>query len=330
MGAGLQGRRRAESITSSPRASLAAVTSRDPVDAEALTARHGGRVLRDWPELGPGDGVDAVFVCTPPDSHLDVALHALAAGKHVLVEKPMARTAADAAAIVTAAAEAVLVAQCGFNHRFHPAVAALKVGAESGALGRPYFFRCAYGIAGRPGYEKEWRFDPRVVSGGHLVEQGIHALDLVAHLGGPIVEVTGACATSHWDVAPFEDNAMVLARCESGAVASVHASLTQWVNLFRLEAGYEHAVAVVEGLGGGYGEERLSVWRRTDGPFSAAVTSFRGGDVSWRDELHAFADLVDGAAPAAPPREHPGVAALRVAEQAYAADAGRAWLSTKP
>jgi predicted dehydrogenase len=292
-------------------------------DAVEFCRRHGGTPIGCWEDLVSSDDVDVVFVCTPPDSHAAIAIAALEAGKHVLCEKPLARTSEEARRMVQVATQTGLVLKCGFNHRHHPALALLKQRLADGDLGQPLVLRCTYGIAGRPGYEREWRCDPQVVSGGHLVEQGIHAIDLAAWLLGPVVEVTGATGTFVWDMAPLEDNAIALLRCRSGALAVVHASLTQWENLFRLELSCSRAVATVIGLGGSYGDERLEVAYRTAREFRSDTTTFRGADRSWAGEWREFVRLlgqreVDGGLD--------GQAALAVVEAVYLADASRTWV----
>ncbi len=325
VGTGLQGHRRATAILQLPSLRLAAVASRCRDDATEFARQYHAAAARDWSEAVVAENVNAVLVCTPPDSHAEIALAAIAAGKHVLCEKPMARTSAEAADMVAAGERAGVVVSCGFNHRYHPAVAALAQLVRDGALGRPYQLRCAYGIAGRPGYEGEWRFDPQVVSGGHLMEQGIHAIDLAQWLLGEVSAITATCATQHWPSAGLEDNAVVLLRFSSGAVAEIHSSLTQWVNLFRVEIGGEHAFAVAEGLGGGYGDETLTVWRRTDGPFAAERTVFRGVDQSWRLELAEFVRQISAGELVR--HAHPGVSSLRLVELAYQADRQQIWIT---
>ncbi|MCI0690342.1 MAG: Gfo/Idh/MocA family oxidoreductase, partial [Sporichthyaceae bacterium] len=318
------GHRRALALEGMESATLTVVASKHPDAARELARAHGGRAVRHWRDAIAAEDVDAVVVCTPPDSHHEITLAAVAAGRHVLCEKPMARTSTEAAEMARAGEGAGIVVACGFNHRFHPALQRLREALTNGTLGAPYALRCAYGIAGRPGYEREWRCDPAVVSGGHLMEQGIHAVDLAQWLLGPVTEVTAACATSSWPIAPLEDNAVVLLRV-GNVLVDIHSSLTQWVNLFRLELCAEQAVAVAEGLGGAYGDERFSVWRRTDGPFAVETTTFRGSDQSWRRELDDFVRRVrDGEVSQRP---HPGVTALGVVERAYQASRDRTWLT---
>lgn len=301
------------------------VASQSLDEARTFAATHGGDAVAHWRDLMEDGDLDIVIVATPPDSHADITHAALAAGKHVLCEKPLARTAAEAREMYAAALKHDRFLRCGFNHRFHPAVLRLKELVTEGSLGTPITLRCAYGIAGREGTAKEWRSDPAVVSGGQLMEQGIHAIDLAAWLLGGITEVTGATGTFAFPMHPLEDNAVVLLRTGSGAVATLHSSLTQWVNLFRLELSLTGGLVVVEGLGAAYGEHRLEVWPRTTGPFEAQTTWFRGADRSWAAEWQSFvAELRAGG-----PWEYPDpAAAIDIVEAVYRADRERRWVST--
>src|SRR5205814_6801059 len=113
--------------------------------------------------------------------------------------------------------------------------------------------------------------------------QGVHALDLFRWFMGDVVEVHGLIATYHWQIAPLEDNAFALLRCASGATASLHASWTQWKNLFSFEVTGRDGYLIVEGLGGSYGDETLRVGRRALGggaPEEIALR-FPGEDSSW-------------------------------------------------
>jgi predicted dehydrogenase len=324
VGAGLQASRRAGVLSTSAEGKLVQVASRSLDDARAFTAVHGGTAVAHWEDLVGSDAVDLVIVATPPDSHADITRAALVAGKHVLCEKPLARTSEQARGMFATATKHDRLLRCGFNHRFHPALIRLKELVGSGSLGRPIALRCVYGIAGREGTEGEWRSDPSVVSGGQLMEQGIHAIDLTAWLLGGVTEVTGVTGTFVFDMAPLEDNAVALLRTGSGASATLHSSLTQWVNLFRLELSLTGAMVTVEGLGAAYGEHRLEVWRRTDGPFQAQTTYFRGGDRSWAAEWQSvLGELSHGG-----PWEYDDPSAgIDVVEAIYRAARERRWVS---
>lgn len=327
VGAGLQGRRRAAAVAAHPRSTLVAVAGRDPGEAAALAEPYGARALPDWSSLVARPDLDAVIVCTPPDSHAVITTSALAAGRHVLCEKPLARTTAEAAGMVTAARANGRILWCGWNHRFHPAVAEALRLVPAGAIGKPVSGRGVYGIGARPGYSAEWRADPTVAAGGHLMEQGIHLLDLFGRLAGDIVTVAAMTQSAVVDMGGLEDSAFVLMRTAGGVPVSVHTSLTEWINRFTLELTGTEGHLRVDGLGGAYGTETLRVCvRDPDGPFTERVSEYRRPDPSWAAEWAAFvtaaqstvdgrgadgADGTDGLDGA------DGLAAMAVVEAAY-------------
>src|SRR3972149_3223274 len=109
-----------------------------------------------------GDDMEAVVVCTPPHLHAEISIAAMRRGKHVLCEKPLARSIAEAREMIATAAKEGVRLQCGFNHRFHPGIQQAHDWFKDGAIGPPLFLRCRYGICARPGYENEGRCDPRI------------------------------------------------------------------------------------------------------------------------------------------------------------------------
>ncbi|GGW28084.1 Gfo/Idh/MocA family oxidoreductase [Streptomyces caelestis] len=320
IGTGLQARRRIAVAG----ANVVAVAGHDAAAGEAFAAEHGIRAEKDWHALVGAADIDIVLVCTPPHLHAEMSIAALEAHKHVLCEKPFARTGAEAERMLQAARTHGKALACGFNHRHHPALAELRRLVTQGRMGRVLWARFAYGIGGRDGYENEWRADPAQVAGGQLMEQGIHAVDLLRTLLGDVESTTAVRNTAVWPaMAPLEDDAMVLLRHHGGAMSTIHSTLTQWVNLFRLELGGERATAEVQGLAGSYGTQTLTVWDRTDGPFSAARTEFRGGDRSWQQEWEYFLRLVDN--PGDLSSAEDGAAAVRIVEAAYQGADGLSW-----
>ena len=247
--------------------------------AERLAAQVGASVATgDWREIVARDDVDLVVVATTHRSLAEVSAAALEAGKHVLCEKPLGRSAAEARLAVEAALTHRRVLKTGFNHRHHPAIAEARRRVDAGELGPLYLARCRYGHGGRPGYDREWRADRELAGGGELLDQGVHALDLFRWFLGELVEAYGVVATYFWDMAPLEDNAFALLRTAGGLTASLHASWTQWKNLFSLELVGRDGYLVVEGLGGSYGEETLRVGRRAP----------EGGTQRSNSALHCF------------------------------------------
>jgi predicted dehydrogenase len=318
IGAGLQGRRRAPVVRGFPETKLAVITAAQRAHAVALAERMACDAGEGWQEIVERPDIDTVIVCTPPHLHAEITIEALKAGKHVFCEKPIARTEDEARAMVEAAHRCERVLWCGFNHRYHPAVQQLRRWADDGVLGDLMCCRARYGICGRPGYEKEWRADPRVAAGGHLMEQGVHVTDLFRWFLGDPEAVAGMTGTTYWDLGPLEDNGFVLLRWPEGQIASLHSSLTQWRNLFSFEVIGRDGYAAAEGLGGGYGTERAILGKRDfDGPFAEQIIDYRGEDRSWEAEWKAFVAAVRGnRAPIDSAVD--GLRALQIVNAAYA------------
>ncbi len=316
VGAGRIGARRAEVFTRAGDARLVAVFDCDPQRAQELARRYGARVCEDAAALVGAPDIEAVIVATSHQWLAPNAIAALEQGKHVLCEKPLARTSEEGKAVVTAAARAGRTLKTGFNHRFHPAIAEARRLAQSGRIGRLLLMRCRYGHGGRTGYEHEWRADLAASGGGELMDQGIHALDLFRWFAGEFSEVTAMLARAFWP-ADVEDNAFCLLRSKTGAVASLHASWTQWKNLFSFEVFGDRGYLQVEGLGGNYGPERLIIGERlAPGAPVEQEVEFSGEDTSWAAE---WADFVSAIRDHRPPEGSgwDGWQALRLVAAAY-------------
>ncbi len=325
IGAGLQGGRRAPVLKQFPGTELVIIAAEHQTVAEQLAAAMGCRATGDWREVVDREDVDAVMVCTPPHLHARMSIAAMKNGKHVLCEKPLTRTIAEAEEMLKVARDKRVVLKCGFNHRHHPGIQKAREWFAQEAIGELDFIRCRYGIGGRPGYEKEWRADPAIVSGGQLMEQGIHAIDLFRWFLGDFTEVTGFISTRYWNIAPLEDNGFALFRTNKGQIASLHSSLTQWINIFSFELYGRDGYILVEGLGGGYGTEKVTLGKRAFfEPFKKEITEFRGGDRSWYEEWKEFAAAInENREPLG--NGYDGLAALKLANAVYeSAASGRA------
>jgi predicted dehydrogenase len=294
VGAGLQGGRRAPPVLEDPGWELALVVDRHEDRAQRLAKACTAKTSTDWRAAVEQKDIDAVLVLTYPDTHAEISIAALEAGKHVLCEKPLSYTLEEGRRMNAAASKAKRVLKCGFNHRHHPAVLEAHRLFAEGKIGKPAFGRGRYGIGGRPAMTKEWRSDPKVAPGGQLMEQGVHLVDLFRWFLGETTQVTGMMSHTVWPIDPLEDNGFLLMRSGGGVVASVHASLTQWINLFDFEIYGESGSLRVEGLGASYGVEKLHFSRHDPtGPFAYETTEYRGGDVSWRGEWKEFTRAVD-------------------------------------
>jgi predicted dehydrogenase len=287
IGCGAIGRKRAKQLGN---ASLVHCIDTDLPRAEHLASlRPGCDAGSDWGELLDRTDIDAVIIATPQDSQVEIARVAIAAGIHVLVEKPAARHVDELRDLPELAAKHNVRVRVGFNHRYHRAFQQARHLVDSGALGPLLFVRARYGHGGRLGYAGEWRAQPLRSGGGELIDQGVHLIDLARWFLGEFVEVTGFAHTYFWDM-PVEDNGFMLLKTATQQVAFMHVSCTEWKNIFSWELYGRDGKLQVEGLGGSYGIERLSWYKNLPemGPPETTIWEYPMEDNSWGIEMAEF------------------------------------------
>ncbi len=346
VGCGLIGRRRAV-VAREAGDRVVAVADVDAAKAGRLAAENGCAWATDWCEVVGREDVDVVVAATPNKVLAPVTIAAAGAGKHVLCEKPLGRNSGEARDMVHAAERAGVVLKTGFNHRHHPAVWRAKELCSQGAIGPLKYIRAVYGHGGRPGYDKEWRADADLAGGGELLDQGVHIVDLCRWFLGEFREVSGFTGTYFWDLAAFgnaagpdacgdprtrpqvpgaasagprrlEDNAFAIMRTHDGCIAQLHTSWTQWKNRFSFEVFGVAGYLRIEGLGGSYGTESLTLGRRRpeSGPPVQETFEFPGPDQSWNAEWKELTAAVrEHRRPLADGRE--GLAAMRLIAAIY-------------
>jgi predicted dehydrogenase len=268
-----------------------ACADRDLVRAQALARETGARAYADWQDLLRLPEVEMVIVATLHDSLAQITLEAMRAGKHVLVEKPAARTPAELQPLLQAESGSAVKVRVGFNHRYHRALRKARALVDQGAVGELMYLRGRYGHGGRLGYDREWRADPLLSGGGELIDQGPHLIDLSRWFLGDFVSVQGFAHTYFWDM-PVDDNGFMLLRTARQKTAFLHASCTEWKNLFSLEIYGRMGKLEVSGLGGSYGPERLTLYRMLPemGPPETTSWEYPMADDSWAVELAEFYD----------------------------------------
>ncbi|MEU2784590.1 Gfo/Idh/MocA family oxidoreductase [Streptomyces sp. NPDC007110] len=249
---------------------LAAICGRDATAVRAAADRHGWATAEtDWRALIARDDIDLVDICTPGDSHAEIALAALAAGKHVLCEKPLANTVEEAEAMTAAAQRAQAngqVAMVGFNYRRLPATALARAMVAEGRLGRLRHVRVTYlqDWLVDPQFPLTWRLRRESAGSGSLGDLGAHIVDLAQHLAGE--RLTGVSALTETfvrerplpggaasglsaveageatGVVTVDDAALFTGRFASGALASFEATryATGRKNALRIELNGEH------------------------------------------------------------------------------------------
>ena len=314
IGCGLIGQKRARALGEGR---LLACADVNAARARVLAGSSGAKVFDDWRELLALPEIEVVVIATLHDSLAEITLAAIETGKHVLVEKPAARTPAELEPVMSAAERRGVKVHVGFNHRYHRAFRKARELFEAGELGELMFIRARYGHGGRMGYDKEWRATPGLSGGGELIDQGPHLIDLSRWFLGEFCEVQGFAHTYYWDM-PVDDNGFMLLKTEKQQVAFLHASCTEWKNLFSMEIYGRNAKLEISGLGGSYGVERLTYYKMLPemGPPETTCWEYPMGDDSWAVEMAEFyEDIRLDRQPAAGLKD--AYEALKVIEKVY-------------
>jgi predicted dehydrogenase len=315
VGCGLIGHKRARALGGA-RLVVCADIAQDRADRLAATVKGCGAIT-DWRQAVNDPAVSIVLIATLHDSLAEIAHGAVAAGKHVLIEKPGARNAAELAGLAEAAAAKGCLVRVGFNHRYHRALQKAHAIVTSGALGPLMFLRARYGHGGRVGYDREWRSDFAKSGGGELIDQGPHLIDLARWFLGDFAEIDGFAATYFWDM-PVDDNGFLLLKTATKQVAFLHASCTEWKNTFSFEIYGRDGKLDINGLGGSYGVERLTYYKMLPemGPPETTSWEYPMADNSWDVEFAEFLeDIRLSRPPSAGVRD--AVEALSIIEKIY-------------
>lgn len=315
VGCGLIGKKRADAFGSGGR--LVACADIDVSRAEKLAVNSEAKVLNDWRELISLPEVDIVVVATLHDSLAAITQAAIEANKHVLVEKPAARSVNELKPVIAAAEKHGVKVHVGFNHRYHRALRKAKELVVAGELGELMFIRARYGHGARVGYESEWRANPALSGGGELIDQGTHLIDLSRWFLGEFTETQGFAHTYYWDM-PVDDNGFMILKTDKKQVAFLHASCTEWKNLFSMEIYGKNGKLDISGLGGSYGIERLTYYKMLPemGPPETTAWEYPMGDDSWSVEMSEFYDDIRQDRPPAAGLED-AFASLEVIQQIY-------------
>jgi predicted dehydrogenase len=201
---------------------LAALVDRDPEKAARVAQKF--QIPKVYPRLDDllaDDSIDAVDVTTPNFLHAPVSIAALEAGKHVLCERPLARNAEEAAAMVKAAKKADRLLMCCVQHRYRPDAQLLKKFVDKGDLGTIFHAKAGW-LRQRTQWDSdEWRRTKRESGGGVVLDLGFQMLDLsLWMLGGP--EVSSVTASVHRSrQGEVEDSATAFLRLEGGATLTL-------------------------------------------------------------------------------------------------------------
>jgi predicted dehydrogenase len=315
IGCGFIGGKRAEALPAKDKLVSCADASVDR--AQALARSSGAKAIGDWRLMIDDPAVDVVIVATTHNMLAEITLAAVNAKKHVLVEKPAGRFAAELEPLPSARDRNHVQVGVGFNHRHHRSLRKAKELVSSGAIGELMFIRGRYGHGARIGYDKEWRADPALSGGGELIDQGPHLIDLSRWFLGDFAQVEGRAQTYFWKM-PVDDNGFMMLRTVAGQIAFLQVSCTEWKNLFSFEIYGRDGKLDLNGLGGSYGVERITWYKMLPemGPPETYGWEYPMADDSWAVETAAFLDDVRTGRPASSSLED-AIAALKIVEMIY-------------
>jgi predicted dehydrogenase len=229
---------------------MVCICGRSEPDVRAAATKLGWSSYEtDWRRVVERDDIDLIDVSTPGDTHAEIAIAALEAGKHVLCEKPLANTVAEAAAMTEAAAKSGRLAMVGFNYRRVPAVELARRLIADGRLGVVRHVRAVYlqDWIVDPEFPLVWRLRVELAGSGALGDIGAHLVDLTQHMiGDAITSVSGLTKTFVRDRplpdgggrgrVTVDDAALFIARFDGGAVATFEAS--------RLATGHKNGLRI--------------------------------------------------------------------------------------
>ncbi|QNE16792.1 Gfo/Idh/MocA family oxidoreductase [Kribbella qitaiheensis] len=277
--------------------------------AAARGAELGATPYTDYRQMLAAEDLDAVDICLPHHLHRDAIVAAAEAGKHILCEKPLCLTAAEAKDVRTAVSASGVTLMCAHNQLFMPAVAKAKELLEAGTLGTVYEVRTTDSFYNDfDPANMGWRASTSTSGGGELIDTGYHPTYLMLHLAGGLpVEATAMLSTHRLKFMEGEDSAQVLIRFDNGVVGQL---VTSWA--YQPAAGTER-FSVVGELGA----------LHSDG--SSVTTKLRSGETSTIDlepvdtfvaEIGHFADsLLNKTRPLH--TEEEGIAVLGILLAAY-------------
>ena len=273
LGTGLISKFHARAVRDVPDARLVAVCSRERARAEAFAAEFGCMAFDSLDAMLAHPDVDILAVTTPSGAHLDAAVAAAKAGKHVLCEKPLEVTLERVDAMIAAHRSAGTQLGCTFQLRYMPALQPIRDALREGRFGK-LTYAGAYVPWWRSNeyyFGSSWHGTQRLDGGGALMNQAVHMIDLLCDLLPPVESVSAFTSSVGHDGIETEDAAAAAVRFEGGAVGVIYGTTSSWPGQAkRLEITGTHGTAIVV-------EDRLSVFEFRDARSEDAEALVRFG-----------------------------------------------------
>lgn len=292
IGCGIIGERRAQALPEG----VQLTHCFDPAKnrAEKISQLTGAKIAQSADEIFNNPEISAVVIASINSTLAPMIKKAVDQNKHVLVEKPAARSFSELSSIDPKNS----VIKVGFNHRFHPAYEDLLNEIKNNPDDPIMFIRAQYGNGARVGFDREWRSNVELSGGGELLDQGVHVIDLASRLLPSMKVITGYCRTHYWDM-NVDDNAWATLVDKSGATFTFHVSSSEWKNEFRFEVYTRKRKYQWLGLGRSYGPEKLFIHKMKPemGPPDSEERTYPPEDLSWKLENKNFFEAIQNKSP---------------------------------
>ena len=291
IGCGLIGNKRADSIRNMSNSNFNLLGCTDiNIDKAKDLSKNKIKIFDNYIDLIRDSSIDAVIIATLHDSLASITKYALENKKHVFVEKPAARNFSELKDVLKLSNNNELKIRIGFNHRFHPGILKAKELIKKNQIGPLMFIRARYGHGARINYEKEWRANPNISGGGELIDQGPHLIDLASWFFNEQFSHVEGYATNYFWQMPVDDNCFMNLRTKTNKTAFLHVSCTEWKNLFSFEIYGKNGKIEINGLGGSYGTEKVTLYKMLPemGPPETLSWEYPFPDRSWELELNEF------------------------------------------
>ena len=290
IGCGLIGEKRALSI---PSQNIHTVCDTDTNQAKKLAKKVNANFTNNYNDIINSKDIDIIIISTPNYLIKEIAIKALNSKKHVLSEKPLGKNVVESKEMTECANKNNKILYTGFNHRFHPSILKAKELIDSSIIGDILHIHGHYGHGGRPGMEKEWRMDPALSGGGELLDQGVHLIDLALLFKGIPNKVFGTTGQLAWK-SKVEDSASFMLLYEDNINLLFSVGWIYWKNKFEFNIYGSNGFLSINGLGGSYGKEKLTLGIRNmkGGIPEIQNFSFSENDNSWKKEWKFFKELI--------------------------------------
>ncbi len=255
IGIGSFGKKRLAAVNSSANGELIGIADSNIEKSEAIAKELG---LRNYnvDDLLSNKEIEVIIVCIPNKYHTQITINALKAGKHVLCEKPLARTPDEAYKMVNAAKETGKLLKTGSNHRYFESVRKAHKLATSGVIGEVISFNGRIGNNGER-IQNTWYWDKELSGGGTLLDNGCHLLDIARWFMGNFVEASGLITNLFWKNCQVEDTSTGVFITEDGRIATINSSWRQFSGYFHFEVNGTEGYIAVDGRFDTHGGDNL-------------------------------------------------------------------------